>query len=48
MVDKTAQWFRSVLCEGADARAACEADIVAYGQLTTDYKDNTDGKRAKG
>ncbi len=31
MVKRTAQWYRSVLCEGADARAACEADIEAYG-----------------
>lgn len=31
MVKRTAQWYRSVLCEGADARKACEADIVAYG-----------------
>ena len=31
MVDKTARWYRGVLCEGADAREACEADIAAYG-----------------
>lgn len=31
MVDKTARWYRNVLCDGADARAACEADIEAYG-----------------
>jgi len=30
-VDRTAHWYRSVLCEGADARAACERDIEAYG-----------------
>lgn len=30
MVEKTARWYRSVLCEGADARKACEADIEAY------------------
>lgn len=33
MVGRTARWYRSVVCEGADARAACEADIVAYGDL---------------
>ncbi len=31
MVKRTARWYRTVLCEGADARAACEADIAAYG-----------------
>ena len=31
MVKRTAHWYRSVLCEGTDARAACEADIEAYG-----------------
>ncbi len=30
MVKRTAQWYRSVLCEGADARKACEADIMMY------------------
>ena len=30
MVTRTAQWYRSVLCEGGDARAACEADLAAY------------------
>lgn len=30
MVKRTANWYRSVLCEGADARKACEADIEAY------------------
>ena len=30
-VRRTALWYRSVLCEGADARKACEADIAAYG-----------------
>ena len=30
MVNRTAQWYRSVLCEGADARSLCEADIIAY------------------
>jgi CDP-glucose 4,6-dehydratase len=33
MVARTAQWYRSVLCEGADARNACEADMVAYEQF---------------
>ena len=33
MVSKTARWYRSVLCEGADAREACEADMAAYGEL---------------
>ena len=33
MVKRTAQWYRSVLCEGADARKACEADIEAYGDV---------------
>ena len=33
MVERTAQWYRRVLCEGADARTACEADIEAYGDL---------------
>jgi CDP-glucose 4,6-dehydratase len=31
MVDKTAAWYRRVLCEGADARMACMNDIAAYG-----------------
>lgn len=31
MIKRTAQWYRSVLCEVADARKACEADIMAYG-----------------
>ncbi|MDD4018331.1 MAG: CDP-glucose 4,6-dehydratase [Kiritimatiellae bacterium] len=31
MVRRTAQWYRRVLCEGSDARAACENDIAAYG-----------------
>jgi len=31
MVQRTASWYRRVLCEGADARQACEADIAAYG-----------------
>ena len=31
MVRRTAQWYRRVLCEGSDARAACENDITAYG-----------------
>ena len=30
MVEATARWYRSVLCEKADARAACEADIATY------------------
>ncbi len=30
MVKRTAQWYRGVLCEGADARKACEADIESY------------------
>jgi len=34
MVDKTARWYRSVLCEGTDARKACEADIEAFGKET--------------
>ena len=33
MVERTARWYRQVLCEKADARAACEADIEAYGDL---------------
>jgi CDP-glucose 4,6-dehydratase len=35
MVARTARWYRSVLCEGADARNACEADIAAYGDLSS-------------
>jgi CDP-glucose 4,6-dehydratase len=31
MTARTARWYRRVLCEGADARRACEADIQAYG-----------------
>jgi len=31
MVKRTTQWYRSVLCEKADACKACEADIIAYG-----------------
>lgn len=31
MIERTARWYRDVLCGGADARAACEADIEAYG-----------------
>jgi CDP-glucose 4,6-dehydratase len=34
MVKRTARWYRRVLCDGADARQACEADIEAYGDLT--------------
>jgi CDP-glucose 4,6-dehydratase len=34
MVKKTARWYRSVLREKADARAACEADIAAYERMT--------------
>ncbi len=30
MVDRAAQWYRSVLCEGADACEACLADIEKY------------------
>ncbi|MBM4163220.1 MAG: CDP-glucose 4,6-dehydratase [Lentisphaerae bacterium] len=30
-VQRTAHWYRTVLCEGADARKACEADIKTYG-----------------
>lgn len=33
MVGRTARWYRAVLCEGADARKACEADIEAYGDI---------------
>ena len=33
MVERTARWYRKVLCEKTDARAACEADIEAYGGL---------------
>ncbi len=33
MADRTAVWYRRVLCEGADARLACEADLDAYGDL---------------
>ena len=32
MIERTARWYRDVLCGGADARAACEADIEAYGE----------------
>lgn len=30
MVNRTAHWYRKVLCEKANARQACEADIAAY------------------
>ncbi len=30
MIQRTANWYRQVLCEGADARSLCEADIAAY------------------
>jgi CDP-glucose 4,6-dehydratase len=33
MVARTARWYKGVLREGADARAACEADIEAYGEI---------------
>jgi len=33
MVKRTAQWYRSVLREGGDARKACESDVVEYGEL---------------
>ena len=33
MVEKSARWYRSVLCEKTDARAACEADIAAYERM---------------
>jgi CDP-glucose 4,6-dehydratase len=40
-VKRTARWYRSVLCEGADARAVCEADIEAYGDcLACHQKSN--------
>lgn len=29
-ITRTANWYRRVLCEGADAREACLADIAAY------------------
>jgi len=31
MVDRTAKWYRAVLCEGLNARSACENDISDYG-----------------
>jgi len=31
MTARTANWYRRVLCEGADARRMCEDDIQAYG-----------------
>jgi CDP-glucose 4,6-dehydratase len=31
MTERTSRWYRRVLCEGADARQACEDDIQAYG-----------------
>lgn len=31
MTGRTVCWYRRVLCEGADPRQACEADIQAYG-----------------
>ena len=30
MIQRTANWYRQMLCEGADARSLCEADITAY------------------
>jgi CDP-glucose 4,6-dehydratase len=33
MIKRTAQWYQSVLCKSADARAACEADLKAYGDV---------------
>ncbi len=33
MVSRTAQWYRNVLCEGADGRHVCEVDIAAYEQF---------------
>ena len=30
MIQRTAHWYRRALCEGADARSLCEADIAAY------------------
>lgn len=33
MIERTARWYRQVGCEKADARAACAADIEAYGDL---------------
>ena len=30
MIQRTANWYRQALCEGADARSLCEADITAY------------------
>lgn len=33
MVERTARWYRAVLCEGLCARSACESDIEAYGDF---------------
>jgi len=33
MVERTARWYRHVLCDKASARAACEADIEEYREL---------------
>ena len=33
MVSKTVRWYRAVLCEGLDARSACENDIEEYGDI---------------
>lgn len=30
MIRRTAHWYRQVLCNGADARSLCEADIADY------------------
>jgi len=32
MIQRTANWYRQALCEGADARSLCEADIDAYSE----------------
>jgi CDP-glucose 4,6-dehydratase len=40
-VKQTARWYRTVLCEGGDARAACESDIETYGDcLACHQKSN--------
>ncbi len=33
MVDKTAKWYKGVLCEGQNARCSCENDIRDYGEV---------------
>jgi len=43
MITRAAVWYRRVLCEGADARQACEHDLDAYEAVTAAENGRTCG-----